>query len=82
MCVSLRAVAREALGQRASEETETATHLARAWIRRNESALLDGYETTDGADRLLPGDAETTRLLLAGFRRERELRYEATSSET
>lgn len=82
MCVSLRGVAREALGQRAPEETETATHLAHAWIRRNESALLDGYERTDGVAQLLPGDAEVTRLLIAALAREKELRYEATSSDT
>lgn len=82
MCVSLRAVAREALGQRAPEETGPAAHLARAWIRRNESALLGGYEETDEVASLLPRDAETTRVLLEVLVREKELRYEATSSET
>ena len=81
MCASLKMVAREALAQRAPEEAETATHLADAWIRRNETAFLDGYVGTDGASRLLPDDPALVGLLLAGFGRERMLRYEATSSE-
>jgi len=81
MCFSLRRVASEALMQRPDPEADHAERLADAWVRRNQSAFLEGYVTTDGARRLLPRDPTATEWLLEGFELARERRYEATSAE-
>lgn len=81
MCFALRRVALEALAQRPPSEAGIAEQLASAWERRNQSAFLEGYVTTDGVRRLLPRDPAVTELLLAGFEAVRELRYDATSAE-
>ncbi len=81
MCFSLHRVAEEALAQRPEPGSEEAGALAAAWERRNRAAFLEGYSTSAGIRRILPGDAATTELLLAGFELVRETRYEATPSE-
>ncbi|HUZ19719.1 MAG TPA: phosphotransferase [Acidimicrobiales bacterium] len=78
MCFSLGVVSREALAQRPPSESELAADLAAAWCRRNRLAFLDGYATVPEVQRLLPGEPATTELLLEGFERVRERRYEAT----
>ena len=80
MCFSLGVVAREALAQRPPSESELASDLAAAWCRRNRLAFLEGYATVPEVQRLLPSEPATTELLLEGFERVRERRYEATFS--
>jgi predicted trehalose synthase len=77
MCFSLGVVAREALSFRPPEEKQVATDLALAWTRRNRAALLKGYLSTNGIEKLVPKDAQVVGALLSGYEFIRERRYDA-----
>jgi predicted trehalose synthase len=75
MWFSIGRVAREALAQRPSVEAEPAGELARAWVRRNRLAFLEGYVAARDVGRLLPSDAEVVGELVRVLTAARERRY-------
>jgi len=77
MWFSIGRVAGEALAQRPRAELGLAGQLARAWVRRNRRAFLEGYLATRGIGRLLPDDPGIVEELLAVLTMAREHRHGA-----
>lgn len=73
---SIERNAREALAQRPMPERPLASVLARAWVRRNQVAFLEGYAATPGIDELIP--AELLPPVVSELTRGRIADYEAT----
>ncbi|MGA8295739.1 MAG: hypothetical protein WB770_01715, partial [Acidimicrobiales bacterium] len=76
MWLSIELCARHALAQRPVAERPLASVLAKAWVRRNRLAFLEGYAISPGVDELIP--VALLRPVVSELSRARLADYEAT----